>query len=76
MYIRVTVTPNAKKELFVPAEGKEDRFIVQVREKAERNMANTRVRELVAAHFSVPTGAVRMVSGHHSRTKMFSIDTE
>lgn len=75
MYIKVKVTPNAKKESFVPEEGKENRFLASVREKAERNMANTRVREIVAKHFGIPIGKTRLISGHHSRTKMFSVDT-
>jgi hypothetical protein len=38
MFIRVKVTQNAKKESFTPEEGKENRFIASVREKAERNI--------------------------------------
>lgn len=76
MYIRVTVTPNAKKESFAPEKGKENRFLASVREKAERNMANERVRELVAAYFSIPAGKVRLISGHRSPRKMFSVDME
>jgi len=76
MYAKVKVTPNAKKESFMPEEGKENRFIASVREKAERNMANARVRELVATYFNVPIGKTRLVSGHHERVKMFSVDAE
>ena len=76
MYIKVSVTPNAKKEFFVPEGEKENRFVASVREKAERNLANTRVRELVAGYFGVPIEKARLISGHHGRTKMFSIDME
>lgn len=74
MYIRVKVTPNAKKESFAPERGKKDCFLASVREKAERNMANTRVRELVAAYFGVAMGKTRIVSGHTSPSKILSID--
>lgn len=67
------VTPGAKKELV--KEESEGRLRIQVRERAERNLANTRVRELVAQHYHVSIGAVRMISGHHSHSKMFSIDS-
>ncbi len=76
MYIKVKVTPNAKKESFEPEKGKENCFIASVREKAERNMANTRVREIIAEHFGVPIGRVRLISGHRGRVKMFSVGVE
>ena len=75
MYIRVKVTPNAKKELFALEKGKDNRFVASVREKAERNMANKRVREIVAEYFNVPIGKARLISGHHSWIKMFSVGT-
>lgn len=72
MYIRVTVTPDAKKEIF------EDKgqglYEVKVKEPAERNLANKRVVELVARHFSVLPGKVRIVTGHHSHVKMLNVD--
>ena len=50
-YIHVKVTAGAKKESFVKKSP--DHFEVSVREKAERNMANTRVLELMAEYFKV-----------------------
>lgn len=61
----------AKRER-VTAEG-EGRFHIEVREPAERNMANTRVRELVARACQVPVGKTRIVSGHRSTTKVISL---
>lgn len=71
MYIRVVVQPSAKKELFQKTG--DCRFSVSVKEKAERNMANERVCELVARHFGVPRSAVRIVNGHQSPTKLLDI---
>ncbi|MEK9167886.1 MAG: DUF167 domain-containing protein [Patescibacteria group bacterium] len=74
MYIWIKVTPGAKKELF--EQKSEDHFVANVREKAERNMANMRVRELVAAHFGVPVGKARIISGHTSPSKILSVDAK
>ncbi|OGI57397.1 hypothetical protein A3B85_00010 [Candidatus Nomurabacteria bacterium RIFCSPHIGHO2_02_FULL_37_13] len=53
----------------------DDHFEISVREKAERNMANNRVLELVARHFQVPKSKVRIVNGHHSPSKLLIIDS-
>ncbi len=71
MYVRVRVTPSAKRERIERLS--DDTFVVSVREPAARNLANTRVRELIANALSVPRGAVRIVSGHRSSTKIMSI---
>lgn len=74
MYIKVKVTAGARKEKFVQIS--EDHFEISVREKAERNMANARVREMVAEFFQVPTGKTKIISGHHSPGKIFSVDKD
>jgi len=74
MYIKVRVTAGAKKELF--EEKGKDHFAVQVKEKAERNMANTRVRELVAEHYNISPKQVRIISGHTTQSKILSIHEE
>lgn len=70
MYLKVVVTPGARKEV---VEEKGDTLVIQVREKAEGNRANIRVRELVALRMGVPIGKVRILTGHHSRVKMISV---
>ncbi|MFA6077703.1 MAG: DUF167 domain-containing protein [Candidatus Paceibacterota bacterium] len=72
MYCKVKVIPGAKKESFVKKS--EDHFNASVREPAERNLANNRVLELVAYHFEVAKGKVRLVSGHRSPSKIFRVD--
>lgn len=72
MYIKVRVHPGAKKER---VEVRSDtQFEIWVKEKAERNMANMRVRELVAREAGVSVGKTRLISGHQSPSKMFSIE--
>lgn len=73
MYIHVRVVAGAKKELFEQVS--KDHFDATVREEAERNLANRRVVALVAGHFGVPVGKVRIVHGHHSTAKLLSVDT-
>lgn len=74
MYIKVKVTAGAKKESIVRTS--KDHFEVEVKEKAERNMANKRVLEVVALFLKVPSGKVRIVSGHHSPGKILDVQTD
>ncbi len=71
MFVKVKVLPCAKEELVTQIA--EDAFKVAVREKPENNMANARVRELVAFYFAVPAGKVRLVKGAHQSHKIFEI---
>ena len=72
MYIKVFVTPGAKRE---KVEEKDDALVITVREPASNNLANTRVREIVAARVGKPLGKVRILTGHRSRAKMISINS-
>lgn len=72
MYIHVKVTAGARKESFVKKS--KDHFNVSVKEKAEHNMANTRVLELVAEHFKVSRNKVRIVNGHHHPSKLLVME--
>jgi uncharacterized protein YggU (UPF0235/DUF167 family) len=71
MFIKVRVTAGAKKEIFEAVS--KDTFKVSVKEPAERNLANGRVIELVARHFGVAKGKVRIVNGHQQPSKILSI---
>jgi uncharacterized protein YggU (UPF0235/DUF167 family) len=71
MYIHVKVKAGAKKEVLEKVS--EDHFTVSVREKAERNMANKKVCEIMAEHFKVPFGKIKIISGHHSPSKILAI---
>ncbi len=71
MYIKVRVIAGSKKEEVIVE--KENYFKIFVREKAERNMANDRIIELVARQYAVPANKVRIISGHHSPSKLLSV---
>ena len=71
MYIKVNVIPGARKESFI--EKKQGYFDIKIKEKAERNMANTRVIELIADFYKVPKNKIRIINGHQSPSKLISI---
>jgi uncharacterized protein YggU (UPF0235/DUF167 family) len=71
MYVKVRVIADAKKESL--EETSPDHFKISVREPAERNLANRRIVELVAAHHKLPPKQVRIISGHTSPSKILSI---
>jgi uncharacterized protein YggU (UPF0235/DUF167 family) len=72
MYVRVEAKPGAKRESVMRVD--EKTLAIAVREPAERNLANQRIREMVAEEYGVPIGKVRMISGHRSPRKIFDID--
>ena len=72
MYIKVFVTPDARREVIVE---KEEMLLVSVKEPARGNHANMRVREIVALRYSVPLWKVSILTGHHSRGKMLVVNS-
>ncbi len=72
MYLKVFVTPGAKRE---KVEEKGELLAIAVREPASGNRANDRVRELIALRQGVPLTQVRILTGHHSRGKMISVNS-
>lgn len=71
MYVRVHCVPGAKRENL--RKESDTIYHIQVREEAQRNMANKRVKELLAAELGLNKGELRLISGHRSPTKVFSI---
>lgn len=71
MYIKVRVQAGTHKEKV--EKKSEDHYIIHVKEKAERNLANNRVCEIIATLFNVQRKAVRIINGHQSGSKILSI---
>jgi len=72
MYIHVKITASAKEEKI---EKKSDtQFIVSVKEEAERNMANGRIVQIFKELYG--TNKVRIINGHHSPSKLLSVDVD
>ncbi len=72
-YIHVKVLAGMKKESL--KQKSEDHFEISVKEKAEQNMANKRVLEIVAEHFKIAKNKVRIINGHHSPSKLLIIES-
>ena len=72
MYIKVKVFPKSKKE-DIKQIG-QNRFEIKVKEKAERNLANNKVLEIIAAYFKVHKKEVKIINGHHQSSKMLKIN--
>ncbi len=71
MLIKVKVLSAAKKEEIDKVS--EDSFLVKVKEKPLRGLANKKVRELLAKYFRVAQGNIRLIRGAHKTHKIFEI---
>lgn len=71
MYVKVKTTPGAKKEKV--EKETEEIYRIQVKEPAANNLANARVRQLLARALGLNEGAVRLVSGHKGPNKKFEV---
>jgi uncharacterized protein YggU (UPF0235/DUF167 family) len=72
MYIKVKVEAGAKRE--VVTKKSENTYMISVKEPAERNLANNRIREIMASLLGVSTKNIRIISGHQSPSKILSIN--
>ncbi|MBP9836576.1 MAG: DUF167 domain-containing protein [Candidatus Pacebacteria bacterium] len=71
MYIKVRVVPKAKREQIKRIN--DQTFELTVKEPAERNLANNRIKEMISEFYGVEPKAVRLVSGHHSGSKILDV---
>jgi uncharacterized protein YggU (UPF0235/DUF167 family) len=71
MYIRVEAKPKSKKESVIQTD--EKTYTISVKEPAQRNLANERIRELLAEELGVSKGKIKLISGHRSPRKIFTI---
>lgn len=71
MYVRVRVKAGTRRELVTKVSQTE--WLMAVREPAERNLANERIREILAGAYGARPEDIRLVTGHHSPTKIFSV---
>ena len=69
--VRVTVHPNAGKDLLISL--RPGQYEAWIRAKPMDGRANDAVVALLARSFGLPAGAVRLVKGHRHRVKVFSL---
>ena len=74
MYIKAIVTAGAKKENFVVVSP--DNFKISTKEKAEKNMANKKVIELLSSYFNISKSKIRIINGHHHPHKLLVVENE
>ncbi len=72
MYVHVRVVAGTRKEKVLKKT--ETEYEIWVREPAERNLANGRIREILAVEFGVAPSAIRLLTGHRSPSKMYTIE--
>ena len=72
MYIKIRVIAGAKKEIITQESA--DHYKISIREPAERNLANSRILEIFRTKF--PDRSVKIISGHHSPSKLLAIDDD
>lgn len=70
MYLKIKVITESRNEKIEIL--KDDSWKIWVKVKAENNRANEKVLELVRETY--PNQSVRIVSGHHSPSKIVSIN--
>ncbi len=70
MYLKIKVVPDAKEEKVEQI--KNDEYRIWVKVPAENNAANRRVIDLL--HEKFPGVSVRIINGHHSPSKIISIN--
>lgn len=71
MYIKVKIIVKARTETVNKIS--DDHYEISVKEKAENNNANKRLLEIM--HLEYPNSSIRLISGHHSPSKILSIES-
>ena len=74
MYVKVRVKTDARKESVRKVS--EDHFEISVREAPEQNLANKRILALIALRYKIPLSKVRITKGHHSPSKILSVNVK
>ncbi len=72
MYIKVKIIAGARKEIVEKIS--DDHFDISLKQKAENNNANGRLLEIM--HGQYPDSIIRLISGHHSPSKILSIEKQ
>ncbi len=70
-YIKVRVMPGAKREKVEKVD--DTTFSISVKEPAQQNLANERVKIVLAHELKVMPGKLRLVAGFRSPNKIFSV---
>jgi len=72
MFLKVRVKVGSKKEEIIKKD--EETFLISVKEKAKRNEANLRVRQIISCLYGVSTKKIQIIKGHQSPSKLLRVD--
>ena len=72
LYVKAVVNTNSKKDSILAKSS--DHFEISVKDKAEKNMANRKVIELLASYFKISSNKIRIINGHHHPHKLLVVD--
>lgn len=72
MYIKVEAVPKSRKENVTRIS--DTKFRIAVKEPAKQNLANRRIQEILAGELGVKVAQVKLLTGHRSSSKMYSIE--
>ncbi len=73
MYIKINVMASSRKQSIKKIS--ETHFEISIREPAKQNMANRQIMEIMRKQFA-PRSIIKIVSGHHSASKIISVETK
>ncbi len=71
MYVKVHVYAGMKKESLKKI--KDNTYEIVTKTPAERNLANEKVREVIAEEYGVQKKAIRIINGHHTPSKLLEV---
>ncbi|MEI6479115.1 MAG: DUF167 family protein [bacterium] len=71
MLIHAKVETESKKEEVL--EKNKTSFVVKVKDEAKENKANNKVLLLLSRHFNIEKNRLRIITGHHSPSKILEI---
>ncbi|HEB13486.1 MAG TPA: DUF167 domain-containing protein [candidate division CPR3 bacterium] len=72
MLIKVKVSSDSSKDEIIKES--EDSFIISVKAKPIRGMANMAVQEIIASYFNIPEVNVKLVKGFKDINKVYSVN--
>jgi len=70
-YIKIKLHPKSKKQKVEKIS--EEKFEIWVKSKAEQNLANMEMLEILAEFLEIERGKLKIISGHHRPSKMIEV---
>ncbi|MEK7552137.1 MAG: DUF167 domain-containing protein [Patescibacteria group bacterium] len=72
MHIKVKVFTESNKEAIERISA--DKFECHLKEKPQNNAANKKLLSIIAEYLGLPENKIKIVKGHHSPSKILSVE--